>query len=204
MTVTAVQYLDKRKSRVLLDQEIALILYPADLRQFHIEEGGELPEESYRLLVETVLKPRAWERTLRTLQVSDKTEKELQELLRREGYPEEAVREALTRALAHHYIDDRAYGLRYVEQRGGKKSSRQLRAEMERKGFAESLVEELLEEHPVDEAEQARQLLEKKGFRPGDELDEKQYLRSVRMLARRGYPYGVIREVLGDLKTFFD
>lgn len=204
MMVTSILYLDKRRSRVLLDQETALVLYPADLRQFHIEEGRELSEESYRLLVENVLRPRAWERTLRALQVSDKTEKELRELLHREGYPKEAIQEAVTRAEHYHYIDDRAYGLRYVEYRRGKKSQRQLRTEMQKKGFAKELVEELLEAYPVDEKEQVRLLLEKKGFHPGDALDGKQYSRLAGMLARKGYPYAIITEVLGCPSAFFD
>ena len=70
MMVTAIVDLDRRRRRVLLDRETELILYPADLRQYHIEEGKDLPEESYRQILETVLKPRAWERTLRSCEGS--------------------------------------------------------------------------------------------------------------------------------------
>ena len=37
MMVTAIVDLDRRRRRVLLDRETELILYPADLRQYHIE-----------------------------------------------------------------------------------------------------------------------------------------------------------------------
>lgn len=204
MMVTAIVDLDRRRRRVLLDRETELILYPADLRQYHIEEGEDLPEESYRQILETVLKPRAWERTLRSLQVSDKTKEELRRLLRRDGYPEEAIQDAVARAEQYHYIDDEAYAMRYLECKSGKKSRRQIRQKMQEKGFPKELVDTLLEEHPVDEREQILKLLEKKGFHPGDELDEKSYSRSAGMLARKGYPYAIITEILGRPKAFID
>ena len=45
MMVTAVERLDKKRSRVLFDQDLALVLYPQDLRQFSLAEGSELSEE---------------------------------------------------------------------------------------------------------------------------------------------------------------
>ena len=94
--------------------------------------------------------------------------------------------------------------MRYLECKSGKKSRRQIRQKMQEKGFPKELVDTLLEEHPVDEREQILKLLEKKGFHPGDELDEKSYSRSAGMLARKGYPYAIITEILGRPKAFID
>ncbi|MDO5349418.1 MAG: regulatory protein RecX [Lachnospiraceae bacterium] len=204
MVITSVVSLDKKRSRVLLDQDLALVLYPGDLQQFHIEEGGELEEVQYRILVDTVLKPRARERVLRTLQLSDRTERELESLLKREGYPNEVTADAIAMVKRYHYIDDQAYGERYVEDKSRRKSRKQLIADMQKKGFSRELIDDLLEEHPIDEKEQIRVILEKKGYHPGDELDRQQYGKLAGMLARKGYSYDLISEALRAPETSFD
>lgn len=198
MLVTSIVSLDKKRCRVLLDQDLALVLYPGELHQFHIKEGGQLSEAGYRTLVEEILKPRARERVLRTLQISDKTEKELVYLLRREGYPEDAVEDAVAMVKRYHYIDDEAYGQRYLEDRSRRKSRRQLICDMQRKGFSKELIDELMEDHPIDEKAQIYALLEKKGYHPGDPLDRQQYGKLAGMLARKGYSYDSIAEALRE------
>lgn len=204
MVITSIVSLDKKRSKVLLDQDLALVLYPGDLQQFHIEEGRELEEACYQTLVDTVLKPRARERVLRTLQASDRTEKELECLLRREGYPQEVAEDAIAMVKRYHYIDDQAYGERYVEDKSRRKSRKQLIFDMQKKGFSRDLIDDLLVEHPVDEKEQIRAILEKKGYHPGDELDRQRYGKLAGMLARKGYSYDSIAEALGEPASSFD
>lgn len=204
MVITSIVSLDKKRSRVLLEQGLALVLYPCDLRQFHMEEGGQLDEEAYRILIDTVLKPRARERVLRALQVSDKTELELENLLKRDGYPAEVTADVVAMVKRYHYIDDQAYGERYVEDKSRKKSRKQLIFDMQKKGFSRELIDELLKEHPVDEKEQIRQILEKKGYHSGDELDRQQYGKLAGMLTRKGYSYDSIAEVLREPSQSFD
>ena len=100
MLVTSVTAIDKRRSRVVLDEEEAVILYGSDLSRFGIREGAPLDETVFAELLEKVLKPRARERILKALQVSDKTEQELRRLLAREGYPKDAVEDALAQWFA--------------------------------------------------------------------------------------------------------
>lgn len=199
MLVTSVTAIDKRRSRIVLDEEEAVILYGSDLSRFGIREGAPLDETVFAELLEKVLKPRARERILKALQVSDKTEQELRRLLAREGYPKDAVEDALAMVQRYHYIDDEAYALRYLEQEGKKKSRRQLAVQMQRKGFSRDLIQQLLEDYPLDERGQIRELLEKKGFRPGEPPDGKQYARLTAMLARRGYSYEQISEAMEEL-----
>ncbi|MCI8949257.1 MAG: regulatory protein RecX [Lachnospiraceae bacterium] len=202
--VVSVVRLDQKRSRVLFDQDLALVLYPEDIRKFSIREGRELTEEDYERLLNQVLKPRAKERVLKTLMVSDKTEKHLRKLLQREGYPKEAVEASISMALSYRYIDDSAYAARYLESCGKKKSRRQLMWDMQKKGFSNELVQELLREHPVDEKEQIRSLLEKKGYCPGEKLDQKTYGKFAGMLARKGYSYEAVSAVLKESSLIFD
>jgi regulatory protein len=181
--IISVDALDQKRFRVVLDGMEGLVLYGGELSRFGIREGALLAEEAYEELLDTVIKPRARERLLRALQVSDKTEQELRLLLAREGYPREAAEDAIAMAYRYHYIDDEAYALRYVEQVGKKKSRRQLSAQMQRKGFPREIIEALLE---------------KKGLRPGEKADDRQYARLMAMLARRGYSWQQISEAMEE------
>ncbi len=204
MVITSIVSLDRRRSRVLLDQDLALVLYPGDLRQFHMEEGRELTRDAYKALVEQVLKPRARERVLKALQVSDKTRRELFSLLSREGYPEEVIEDAVGMAEGYRYVDDQAFGERYVEAQASKKSRRRLICDMQKKGFDQELIQELLAVHTVDEESQIRGILEKKRICPEQVKDKKEWGKLVGMLARKGYSYQSISQVIGDMGSFFD
>lgn len=204
MMVTSVIRLDPKRSKVLFEQDLALVLYPEDLRNFSIEEGKELSQEAYERLLNQVVKPRARGRLLKALMISDKTEKQLREMLLREGYPKEAIEESVSMALSYHYIDDSAYGTRYLESYGRKKSRRQLMWDMQKKGFSKELVSQLLQECPIDEKEQIRSLLEKKGYSPGANMDPKVYGKFAGMLARKGYSYEAVTQVLREFSLTFD
>lgn len=202
MTVTAIERLDKKRSRVLLDQDLALVLMPQDLRRFSLEEGSELSEEAYGKLIGEVLKPRARERLLKTLMLSDKTEKQLVDLLKREGYPREVIEDAVGMVKKHHYIDDEAYGSRYARTQGRKKSRRQLICDMQKKGFSRELIDELLEENPVNEQEQIEKYLAQKGIAAGEELSREAYEKLAAKLARKGYSYEAITRGLKGPSLF--
>ena len=75
MEITAVEPLDKRRSKIFLEEKIAFVLYRGELRTYQIEEGGELSEENYKQIVEEVLIKRAKERALYLLKDRDRTEK---------------------------------------------------------------------------------------------------------------------------------
>lgn len=198
MVVTSIINLDKKKNKVVFDQEFSLILYPGEIRRFSIQEGSELSDETYQELMNSVLKPRARERVLHALLLSDKTEKQVEDLLKRDGYPGEVLEDALNMVKTHHYLDDEAYGLRYLENQGKKKSRKKLMADMQKKGFKQELIAELLEENPIDEKSQIEKILTKKGYQPGETLDRQQYAKLAGMLARKGYSYETISQALHE------
>lgn len=189
---------DKKRRKVLLEEDLALVLYPSDIRKYRIEEGEKLEQETLELLLQTLCS-RARERTLHLLEFSDKTEAELRARLKREGYPEPAIESALSMALRFRYVDDESYGARYAESRSRHKSKRQILNGMLQKGIDKELAEEILEQQDIDEKGQVQALLEKKGYW-GRKLDRKERDKAAGMLARRGYSFDVIYSVMGDME----
>ena len=81
MMVTAVIPVDKRKSKVFLEEGFAFVLYRGEVERYRIEEGGELEGGVYEEILRDVLRPRAKEYALHLLKDSGKTEKWMKENL---------------------------------------------------------------------------------------------------------------------------
>lgn len=197
MTVTGIVPLDKRRSKVFLEEDFAFVLYKGEIRRYHIEEGGELPEETYREIMTLIICKRARERAVNLLKNSDKTELELRRKLRDGFYPEEAIDGALKMLKNYRYVDDESYAARYVENQGSRKSRRQLSFDLERKGIDRDTISQLLEGNPVDEEAQIRAFLKKKHYEPG-QMEQKDVAKLAAALGRKGFPFGVIRKVMAE------
>ena len=103
MMVTAVIPVDKRKSKVFLEEGFAFVLYRGEVERYRIEEGRELEDEVYEEILRDVLRPRSKEYALHLLKDSGKTEKWMKEKLGKAGYPKEAVEYAVNFLKEYHF-----------------------------------------------------------------------------------------------------
>ena len=109
MMVTAVIPVDKRKSKVFLEEGFAFVLYRGEVERYRIEEGRELEDTVYEEILRDILCPRSKEYALHLLKDSGKTEKWMKEKLGKAGYPKEAVEYAVNFLKEYHFLDDNAY-----------------------------------------------------------------------------------------------
>ncbi len=197
MQVTAIVPIDKKRSKVLLDEDFAFVLYRGELKHYKIEEGHELSEETYRLIMDEVLKKRARERALYLLKDSDKTEEQIRKKLKEGYYPEEAIDSAVDFLKEYRYIDDAEYGRKYIRSYADKRSRKRIRADLIEKGLERDLIDQLFEEEDVSEDEQIRAFLQKKGYEYGvtSAADASKMKAS---LARKGYSYDAIEHAMNN------
>lgn len=201
MLVTEIVPFDKRRSKVILDEDFTLVLYRGDLRRFNIEEGQLFSEEAYEELLHEVLFKRARERVLFLLKASDKTEQELVRKLKDGGYPKEAIDYAVGFLKEHRFINDENYGRRYVEYNSRRKSEKQIQYELQRKGIDKEVIREILEEQPVDEECQIEAYIRKKcrNLAQLEEMDRKERSKLIAALARKGFSYEAVNRILGGI-----
>lgn len=197
MTVTEITPFDKRRSKVILDEDFALVLYKGEVKRYRIEEGGELSEETYQEILDEILKKRAVERVCYLLKSADKTEQELRQKLREGYYPAEAIDFAVDFLKRHRYLNDEEYGRRYVEYHSARKSRRQIQYELQKKGLSKETVSELFEEHPVDEEAQIRAYVRKKRLNP-ETMTPEERRKAMAALGRKGFSYETVNRVLGS------
>lgn len=146
----------------------------------------------------------ARESALSLLEYRDRTEQELRQKLLEREYSKDEIEETVRFLKEYRYLDDEAYAMRFIRSQSGKKSARQIRATLERKGVNREIIASCLEEEPVDEASQVRAFLEKKGYRAGENLEADVYRKLTASLARRGFSWDVIRRTMEEMKADFD
>jgi len=117
----------------------------------------------------------------------DLTAAELEERLERAGFEQKARADAVARAADAGYLDDRRVARERVRTLAERDSSdTAIRAELERRGVSEELVEAALAA-VTPEAERAARLVRRLGGGP----------RAARTLARKGFPDDVIERATG-------
>lgn len=134
------------------------------------------------------------------LEYAGRTEQEMRWKLAEREYSPDEIEKTIVFLLEYHYLDDEAYARSYISSRSLRKSSRRIRTELEQKGVARDVIEEVLRENPVDEETQIRAFLTKKGYCPEIRTDSGQYRRIVAALSRRGYSYDAIRRMMDRME----
>lgn len=195
MRIISVTPLDKRRSKVLTDEDFAFALYRGELRAYNIEEGSQLSLGVYQEILEKILFKRAKERTLYLLRSRDRTELEIRRKLKDGYYPQEAIDYAVDFLKRYRFVDDENYGRNYISTYGDKKSRKQLEFELQNKGLDREEIDRLLEECQVSEEQQIAKFLKKKGYEK-DITQPKERAKLAAALARKGFSYDAIYQVM--------
>lgn len=199
MTVTKIEPVTKIKFKVYLDGSFAFVLYKGELSRFGITAGAEIPEETVEMIRAEVIFKRARLRAMHLLEDMDRTEAGLREKLRQGLYPEDAAEEAVRYVKSFGYLDDSRYAENFVRSRQGGKSRREIQALLLRKGISADKIEAAFEACYSDdeggEEEAVRKILKKKWFST-ENSDEAQMQKIYAYLARKGFRYDTIRQVI--------
>jgi len=197
MQIEALTPLDKRRSKVLTDEDFAFVLYKGELKTYGIEAGQELADETYDRILREVLFKRAKERVLYLLKSRDRTELEIRRKLKEGYYPQEAIEYAVSFLKEYRFVDDEDYGRRYIRTYAGKKSRRQMEYELCSKGLPRETVGILLEEQGLSEEEPIRRYLKKKGYEKDSALPGEK-ARMAAALVRKGFSYDDIYRIMEE------
>lgn len=171
-------------------------------KEFTDQELHELEDESVfgklygRALEYTMMRPHSikevrdylWRKTRATKTRSRSTG----ELIEREGVSQAIADRVLERLVEKGYLNDENFARYWVENRSRTKgvSKRKLRAELQAKGVAASLIELTFLGSDRDESEDLRKIIAKKQVRYPDEQ------KFIAYLLRQGFPYDSVRAEL--------
>ena len=185
-----------RKYRVFLQDEPAFLLSEEDLKRLKLYEGQELLPAEYEKICTDILRKDAVEKCLRMLERSDRTQRQLEQALGREGYPPAVIDMALASMRSYGYLDDLRFSRRFIENNQALRSRSILIGKLREKGVPDEIITQAVEEmFDADEGEQIRYWIRKKKFDPASS-DKKERDRMIRFLAAKGYGWDQIRREL--------
>ena len=196
LQITEVIPQEKGRVRLTLANGVTMQLYKGEVRKLSLKEGDYLSEEQYQYLLKEVLGRRATKRAMHLLEQQDRTEQQLYDKLKQNGYPEECIQMAISYVKSYHYIDDYRFSLIYIRYHQQKKSRQKLMLELMARGVKRDVIEQAMEEeYFFDEKEKIHQLLQKRHYH-AETADEGETRRTYQFLLRRGYRSNDILSVM--------
>jgi len=194
--VTSVIPLEKGKARIRFEDGSEVILYKGEIRKLGIQEGCVITDEVYHKIIDEILGQRAIKRAMHLLERQDRTERQLYDKLKENGYPEVCIESAISYVKRYHYIDDFRYASAYIRYRQEKKSRQKLKLELQAKGIARDVIEEALEEEYVsDDQKKIMELLQKRRY-SFENADTAEQRKNYQFLLRRGFQSSDILHVM--------
>lgn len=194
--VTSVISLEKGKARIRFEDGSEVILYKGEIRKLGIQEGCVITDEVYHKIIDEILGQRAIKRAMHLLERQDRTERQLYDKLKENGYPEVCIESAISYVKRYHYIDDFRYASAYIRYRQEKKSRQKLKLELQAKGIARDVIEEALEEEYVsDDQKKILELLQKRRY-SFENADTAEQRKNYQFLLRRGFQSSDILHVM--------
>ena len=197
MRQVGIEPVTKTKFRIYLDGQFAFVLYKSELSSCHLKDGEAVTEDQIETILSEIVLKRAKRKAMSLLQSMDRTESELRDRLLRQDFPEETVDQAVRYVKSFGYVDDIRYAESFILSRKGRKSRREIYAELSGKKIDGEIVDEMMERcyEESDSGEALRHLLRKKHYDPSRaSVEEKQKLYAY--LARKGFSYGEIKKAL--------
>ena len=180
------------------------MLYPKEVSQAGIREHAVITEDTWQMICQDILLPRAKKRVLYLLERMGRTEYQLRDKLKSDGHPKDVIDAAIAYVKEYHYIDDLRYACAYIRSHEHTKSRYQMQQALMQKGVKRDVIDEAMEEaYEGDTDALICRLLEKKHYDPNG-MDRKEVSKIYQSLMRKGFRAEEIRRVMRSFDTEAD
>lgn len=204
VTRVAQQMRDPERVSVFIDDEFAFGLTLDLVAREGLKKGIPLSIEAQQALLDQEKDFRARAVALNYVGYQARTVEEMRRKLRKNGYGADIIDDVIQRLADSGYLDDEAYAKAYVESRfsGSGHGPRRLSADLIKRGVDRGIVERAVSEAFDDDElrDAALQQGRKRWAALERETDlRKRKKRVMDFLARRGFDYGLAREIVEGL-----
>jgi regulatory protein len=190
----------KKKDRVnvYLDNKFG---FGIDLDNFvllHLKVDQELTDDEVAEIVKTAEFQKTWDKLLRFAMVRPRSEKEITDYFRRKEVHSSLYPNLLKKLKHLNLLNDIEFAKWWVGQRieFKSKSKRVIQMELRQKGIKKEIIDEVLEETPMDEEKMARELLAKKAYKWEHLEPRLTQQKKSQYLAGKGFGWDVIEKVV--------
>ena len=197
VTALEVQKKDKERVNVFIEGQFAFGL--SILEAAHLQKGQYLSQAEIDHLKAKDDATRAFNRALRYLAPRPRSCDEIRQQLKKKETDSTIIDEVLERLKNLNYVNDHEFARYWIRNRGefNPRGTRALRYELRQKGVDNLIIDEVLAD--LEPLELAKRAAEKKlrSLRGKDNQTIRTKLGG--FLARRGFEYSIVRDVLDDL-----
>ena len=198
MIITKIEpYHKKDTYKIEIDYDYAFWLYKSEIKKYSLEEGGEISNTLYYEIMFPLVLSRAKQKALNLLKYMDRTEKELCEKLKMAGYSQLIINQVITYIYQYHYLDDQRYARQYISDKKGKKSIKQIKIELKKKGISDDTLQEMLQDQ--DDIEAIEKAISKK-MKNKDSISTEEKYKIAAYLYRKGFRMDEIWKYLNLIK----
>jgi len=136
-------------------------------------------------------------KALSLLNYMDRTESQLRQKLKEKSFSDEAIEQAIEYVKSFGYMNDVGYAERYIMNKQGSKSRREIYASLSQKGIRREVVEQAMENcyDSEDELVAIRRLCEKKHF-VAEQATDVEKRKMYQYLLRKGFRNDDVCKVL--------
>jgi regulatory protein len=201
MIITALTPQKRRQGRtsVYVDGEFVFGMDNADLVKYKLAEGMEISKEQLNKLLKQVVVIKARDTALRYLSTKPRSRCEVARRLEEDGYPQAVVNHVLLLMVKYRYINDAQYARDFMESRTKQGyGPYRVKQELKQKGINEEYIDRAALFTAGDDKKYIREWFVKKRIEEPAALDPRERKRCVNALMRRGFNYGVIKQVMDN------
>ena len=182
---------NENRVNIYVNGKYSFSLDIAQVVDLKVKIGRELTKAELDELKRASEYGKLYQRALEWALVRPRSVKELKDYLKRKGADFSDV--VVERLVDKGYVDDGKFARYYVENRFVKKgvSERRLRLELQQKGVAREIVDEVLENSDRDDTEEIRKMIARKRAKYDDE-------KLIAYLCRQGFSYDLVRELVRE------
>ncbi len=202
MRITDLQYQrNKKRINVFIDNEFSFGIDEELKFKYSIHIDDEISPEFIEGIIRAEEQLKSNNQALRLLSFRQRSEKEIEEVLRRKGYNEENILHTINYLKQNKYIDDEYFTKSFIRDKQNLNGygSQRIKYELIKKGVSKELIENYLLDNPDEEYELALNIASKKLKSYKEEDKKSTWNKLGAYLQRKGYSYEIISKVLRKL-----
>lgn len=189
-----------RSSIVFINYEDAFALYNSEIAEIGLEIDDEISEETLEHIYKEILEPRCYKRALNIIIRKSVSTFEMKQKLSKDYYPEVISDAVIEKLIKERFLNDERFAESYISYYAQTKSMGIIKRELAQKGIKEDLIERLMEDECVVDADHEYNLCMKMLSKKYDKSNgEYAYIQKAKQfLYRKGFSFDVINRCVSD------
>ena len=140
-----------KKNKIILDNDTFFYLYDSEIKKLNLNEESEIDSVLYDTIFEEYLFARAKKKALAILDKTMSSKEQIRTKLRRNDFGDDVIDKVIELLEEYNLLNDYEYAKAYIESYKNKKSIRELKIELQKRGIDKDIIEELVSE--IDDTE---------------------------------------------------